>query len=102
MAQTNTDTRNPRYLAIPTLLVALVFGHVSQTVCASYGLSDLASTAIYIVALATPVIAKRAIFSAQTYSGPLAEPHPAARLPTSRFQTTSNYPSFPSQKRPLT
>ena len=41
MAQTNTDTRNPRYLAIPTLLIALVFGHVSQTVCASYGLSDL-------------------------------------------------------------
>lgn len=89
MTHINPMPRNPRYLSIPTLLLALVFAHAVHVVCEPLGLNPFMCTVIYLVGLAIPIGFKRALtFETYADTGPFNSGN-IARLPTCRFSTPS-------------
>jgi hypothetical protein len=99
MNRNKRHLQNPRYIGIPTLLIALVCGHVSQIISTSYGLSELSSTIIYVVALGLPIVTKRLFTSHQESTDQWSDQSAVTRLPTTRFMTKANYASFSNTKR---
>ncbi|MEL6683413.1 MAG: hypothetical protein AAFQ09_12345 [Pseudomonadota bacterium] len=97
--QDMNSPRNPRYLSIPTLLAALVSAHVVQGLTAPLELGPILSTIVYLVALATPIILKRAITVDPTSDYRKEDDMFVPRLPTSRFpqvpNSVSRYPGLP-------
>lgn len=98
MQDTNTP-RNPRYLSIPTLLAALVSAHVIQELTAPLGLGPVLSAIVYLVALATPIVIKRAITVDPVSDDRNEDDMFVPRLPTSRFpqvpKAAARYPGSP-------
>ena len=98
MQDTNTP-RNPRYLSIPTLLAALVSAHVIQGLTAPLELGPVLSAIVYLVALATPIVIKRAVTVGPAADYRNEDDMFVPRLPTSRFpqvpNAVSRYPGSP-------